>query len=332
MIKDRNCLLRASIIVVSYNGMLENTAPCLESIFKETNYCDYEVIVVDNNSTDGTQGYLRQLAARHHNIKFVLNKSNRGFAGGTNDGIHVSSGNYLVLLNNDTAVTKGWLERLLKPLNEDRAIGMVGPVSNEVGNEQRIFVRGTTPEVIMEEGYAWTNMSSGDIFETDRLGFFCVAMRGELTETVGLLDEKFSLGYFEDDDYCIRVKNAGYRLVCCEDVFIYHRGSKSFAKRENPTHTLMKKNKKLLEKKFHIKYSPPHPRDRHLELIGSYIERIKKEGLAPGLMYKIDNRLRLLEGMKPRGLLKKLRFERRLNHLNNLLRQYTRCEGRHHNE
>ena len=310
---------KVSIIIVSYNGLHENTVPCLESILKKTTYSDHEIIVVDNNSTDGTQDYLQQLVTHYHSLKLVLNKSNRGFAGGNNDGIKVSNGNFLILLNNDTLVTDGWLEKLLLPLREDKKIGMVGPVSNSVGNEQLIFTKGKTPEEIIDEGYTWSRMSGGDNFEVGMLGFFCVAMRRELIEIVGSLDENFGLGYFEDDDYCIRVKNAGYKLVCLEDVFIYHGGGKSFNKQQKMIHSLLKKNKKLLEAKFNIRYRPPHPRDRQLDLIESYIGRGKRSGRTPGLTYKIDNRFRLLQEMKPRGILKKLKFERRIKYLRNLL-------------
>lgn len=311
-----------SIIITSYNGLQENTVPCLESIFKTTTDCDFEVVVVDNNSTDGTRDYLRRLASQRRNLKLVLNKSNRGFAGGSNDGINASAGSYLVLLNNDTMVTSGWQERLLRPLRKDRETGMTGPVSNEVGNEQRIFIMGKTPEDIMGEGSAWCGMSKGDTFQTERLGFFCVAIQREVIETIGLLDENFGRGYFEDDDYCIRAREAGYRLVCCEDVFIYHRGSKSFSAAEAQTRALMKKNRKMLEEKHGVKYHPPHPRVRQMDLIEAYLERLQKEGPTEGLIFRINNRLRLLEKMEPRGPLKRLRYERRMNKLRDMIRNY----------
>lgn len=306
---------KASIIITTFNGLYENTAPCLESILEKTTYGNYEIVVVDNDSADGTRDYLSRLATLNPLLKLVINTSNRGFAGGSNDGIRASSGDYLVLLNNDTQVTDGWLERLLSPLANERMIGMVGPVSNSVGNEQLIFTKGASPEEIIREGRLWCGMSGNDRFETDMLSFFCVAMRREIVETIGLLDERFGLGFFEDNDFCMRVKNAGYKLLCLEGVFVYHRGSSSFGKHPKMTRELLKKNKKLLEEKFGIRYRPPHPRERHLDLIKSYRERAQAGGPTTELIYKINNRVQALEKIQPRGLFKRVLFRRRLSSL-----------------
>jgi len=104
----RDSAPRASIIVVTYNN-LALTRLCLESIVRNSDYPNYEVIVVDNNSTDDTPEYLRRLAAQHSHIQIVLNSENRGFAAANNQGIERSSGERLVLLNNDTVVPPGWL-------------------------------------------------------------------------------------------------------------------------------------------------------------------------------------------------------------------------------
>lgn len=328
----QNYFHKASIIIVTHNGLHENTMPCLESVFKTAACADYELIIVDNNSNDDTQNYLQQLSSHNPKIKLVLNKTNRGFSGGNNDGIRVSSGDYLVLLNNDTIVTVGWLERLLSPLIEDKAIGMAGPVSNAVGNEQLIYTEGKTPEEIVKEGLIWCSMSNGDRFESDMLSFFCIAIRRDVIETIGLLDEDYGLGYFEDDDYCVRVKRAGYKMICAEDAFIYHGGAKSFNRMRKTTHALLKRNRKLLEAKFNVKYSPIHPRDRHLDLIASYIERVGMEGLTTELNYKINNRLRLLEQIKPKGLIKRFFLKKHINQLKDLLQSYlkpaTACQSR----
>src|SRR5262249_11893327 len=129
---------QASIIVVTFNNFALNLL-CLESIIRNTEYPNYEVVVVDNNSTDGTQAYLRHLAAQHPNIHVILNSQNEGFPRANNRGIERSSGEYIILLNNDTIVPPGWLSRLIRHL-KDPSIGMVGPVTNFVGNEAKIEV------------------------------------------------------------------------------------------------------------------------------------------------------------------------------------------------
>jgi len=299
-------MAECSIIIVTYNGLHDYTVPCLESIFRASGNEDYEVIVVDNGSSDGTPGYLTELARREPRLTCILNSTNRGFAGGNNDGIAAATGRIIVLLNNDTRVVEGWLATMRAALLADRLVGLVGPVSNAVGNEQKIFTSGATPEEILAEGEQWTRQSAGDTFEAERLGFFCVAMRRDVLETVGMLDEAYDLGFFEDDDYCIRTRRAGYRLVCCEDVFIYHRGSASFDKVPRRTKELLKKNRSVLEKKFALSYCPRHPRDCNLDLIERYL------GLAAGsrrqeqVRFKVENRLRLVAQTMPRSPIKKL--------------------------
>jgi len=130
-----------------------------------------------------------------------------------------------------------------------------------------------------------------------------------------LLDEEYGLGFYEDDDYCIRMKKAGYRLVCLEDVFVYHRGSASFGKFPKQTKELLKTNKRRVEQKFGITYSSPHPRDRQLELVEACFDRLRLDNGNMKLRSKIENRLRVLDQMVPRNWWKRWRFSRRLNEL-----------------
>jgi len=310
-----------SIIILTHDSLRETTVPCLESIFRHTGNEDYEVIVVDNGSHDGTRAYLTELAGRESRLRCVLNTVNRGFAGGNNDGIRAASGSELVLLNNDTLVSEGWLAGLRASLREDGTIGLVGPVSNAVGNEQKIFTSGVTPADILAEGAAWVRHSRGDAFETERLGFFCVALRRETADAVGPLDEAFDLGFYEDDDYCLRVRKAGYRLLCREDVFVYHRGSSSFGKAPGKTRELMKKNRRLLERKIGMRYAPRHPRDRQLDLVESYLAEGGHDRSEESRRYKIENRMRVIREMMPRGFLKRWRFERRRRRVMSILPQ-----------
>jgi GT2 family glycosyltransferase len=318
-------MLETSIIIVSHNGLRQNTAPCLESIFKNGARGDFEVVVVDNCSSDDTPAYLTNLMEQEPRLRCVFNKSNRGFAGGNNDGLKIASGSLLILLNSDCIVTKDWIEDLSAPLSQDPTIGLVGPVSNSVGNEQRIFTSGLTPEEIIEEGLAWVSNSRGARFETEMLGFFCVAMRRDVLDRVGLLDETFGLGFYEDDDYCMRVRNAGYRLVCAEDVFVYHRGGGSFGQMPDGTRKLMKENLKKLKIKHPFIHRRIHPRHLQLGVIKNYLgHKIQEKDfpgafLSSGLQYRISNRIRAIETQLPRGILKRWAFNRSLGRLKELL-------------
>lgn len=302
-------MTECSIIIVTFNGLHTFTIPCLRSVLDKTDE-DFEIIVVDNNSNDGTQEYLRALSADEPRLKYILNATNRGFAGGNNDGLNAAAGDIIVLLNSDTQVAEGWLTVMRSALLSDHSIGLLGPVTNAAGNEQKIFTVGATPEEILAEGRMWTEASAGDRFETARLSFFCVAMRRDVFNATGPLDERYGLGFFEDDDYCIRVRKAGYSLSCCEDAFVYHRGSASFDKVPCHVKNLLKRNKKILEQKFGTKYQSAHPRELHSALAASYL---KKDGCSQKTLFKVANKLHLIRAMRPKNLLKKWMFTRRIH-------------------
>ena len=225
--------MRASIVVLTYNQLKEGTVPCLESLFLYTPRDQFELIIVDNASSDGTPDHLRNVAKEHENVRLILNAENKGYAGGNNDGMRAARGDCVILLNNDTMATPGWLDSLLGPLEKDRGIGLICPVTNSAGNEQTVVIPSLNEENYVEVSRRYTSKNKGHLFDTEKLGFYCVAMRRDVMEKVGLLDEKFGLGMFEDDDYCYRVRRSGYRLVINEGCFIFHKGSLSFKKLEN---------------------------------------------------------------------------------------------------
>lgn len=249
---------KASIIVLTHNN-IEYTRGCLESVFAKTSYPDFEVIVVDNASQDGTQAYLQDLSNRHPNLRLVLNSSNQGFAVGNNQGADIAQGDLLVFLNNDTVVTRDWLTGLLAHLQED-SVGMIGPVTNSIGNRCRIPV--TYQDIADMEAFArdYTAPRKGDRFEIEMLAFFCAAMRREVFDEIGPLSERFGLGMFEDDDYSERLHRAGYGLYVAEDVFVHHWGSASFSKMDTMQYWgLFRKNLSLFEKKWNKRWLPPLP-------------------------------------------------------------------------
>lgn len=247
---------RASIIIVTYNN-LSLTRLCLESLFRNTGYPNYEVIVVDNDSSDDTQSYLVKLSERYENLKIILNETNLGFAKANNQGIRQSSGDYIVLLNNDTIVPGGWLTRLLKHL-DDPKVGIAGPVTNFVGNEARLQVSYRTWAEMEEFAQDQTWDNHGRIADIHMLAMFCVAMRRDVFEEVGELDEQFGIGMFEDDDYSIRIKQKGYRVICAADAFVHHFGQAAFGKLIRTGHydRIFDENREKFERKWSVRWEP----------------------------------------------------------------------------
>nr|WP_189664230.1 glycosyltransferase [Pseudomonas marvdashtae] len=219
---------KVSIVLVTYNN-LNLTIQCVNSILANTTWPDYQLIVVDNGSDDGTGDYLERLRQEVPTAKIILNPDNRGFAAANNQGLREADGDILLLLNNDTVVPGGWLDPLVMHLR-DPSIGLVGPVTNAVGNEAKIEVSYTDIQQMQNFADRHTEAHQGQSFDISMLAMFCVAFRRSILEEVGYLDEAFGIGMFEDDDYSRRVQSAGYRTVCAEDAFIHHYGQASFRK------------------------------------------------------------------------------------------------------
>jgi GT2 family glycosyltransferase len=241
---------KASIIIVSYNG-LDLIRNCVTSILERTVYPNYEVIIVDNNSVAEVKAYLIELQRTAPCVRVVLNDTNKGFAAANNIGLRqAQSSDFVILLNNDTIVPRGWLCRLLRHVRKPD-VGMVGPVTNWTGNEARIDVGYTDLKDMQDFARTWTHANEGKCFDIRVTAMYCVGMRRAVVNQVGLLDERFGLGMFEDEDYARRVRQAGYRVICAEDVFVHHHGMASFAKLDDAEYrNLFERNRRLYEEKW----------------------------------------------------------------------------------
>jgi ATP-binding cassette subfamily B protein len=251
-----------SVVVVTY-GNLVCTRLCLESVLADAGSGDgpagpnLELIVVDNASTDGTPAYLERLGIADPRVRVVRNRTNRGFAAAVNQGVRAATAAAVVVLNNDTIVAPGWLTGLLAYL-DDPGVGAVGPVTGRIGNEAEIDAAyGTYGELLAfaahrAEGYA------GASFDIPMLALFCTAFRRQVLDDVGPLDEGFGLGLFEDDDYAQRLRQAGYRLVCAEDVYVHHFGEASFGAlvAGGEYNRLFEENRRRFEEKWGVQWQP----------------------------------------------------------------------------
>lgn len=241
---------KVSVVVLTHNN-LAFTDACLFSLDAYSDYSNLEIIVVDNASTDGSREYLAEWAKGGDNRELVLNDDNRGFAAGNNQGLEIATGDVLVLLNNDTYVTPGWVRTMLWHLRRDPTVGLVGPVTNNIGNEARIDIGYEDMSGMIRQSSRYTLARPGSAFPLGSVAFFCVMLRRAVYERVGGLDEAFGMGFFEDDDYCRRVAEAGWRVVCAEDVFVHHHLSASFnAMQDEARQELFERNKAIYEAKW----------------------------------------------------------------------------------
>jgi len=127
--------LMYSIVVVTYNGLID-TVRCVESVMRHTQ--NFELILVDNGSKDGTVGYLLNLHTIHPNVKVIFNDKNENFGPANNQGCSVAQGKYLILLNSDTIVSPAWAEKMRECMESDKEIAMVGPMSSSSNGRQQV--------------------------------------------------------------------------------------------------------------------------------------------------------------------------------------------------
>lgn len=241
-----------SIVMLTWN-QLAYTRLCIESVYNHTSE-PFELILVDNGSTDGTVAYLEKLAAEHANIKLVLNATNRGYAEGNNQGLALAGGDTIVLLNNDTVVSRGWLSGLHKALQLE-GVGVAGPRSNAVVGPQ--LVTSVSYDRVTLEGLevfaqSWAVEHRDQYPEVNRIIGFCMAIRRDVLEQIGGLDTSFGIGNFEDDDYCLRVHLAGYKLVIAQEVFVHHFGSVTFKGQNIDYVRLTEANWEIFKEKYRL--------------------------------------------------------------------------------
>jgi len=244
----------SSIVVVTFDNLVLNRL-CLETLLAHTGDC--EIVVVDNGSTDGTVDYLRELSEKNSRVRPIFNAENLGFARATNQGIANARGDILILLNNDALVPPGWLARLIRHLETEQT-GAVGPVTNRIGNEAKMDIACRTYGDFLEVAAHQATNHAEAAFDIPTLTMFCFAIRRKVFEQVGPLDERFAVGTLEDDDYSLRLRQAGFRLLCAEDVFVYHFGEASFGKlvSDGSYTKLLLENKRRFEGKWNRPWTP----------------------------------------------------------------------------
>ncbi len=239
---------KTSIIVVTYNN-LDFTKQCLKSIRKYSPKDSYELIVIDNNSKDKTKEYLQ----KQNDLKLILNDDNKGFPRACNQGIKIANKkNDILFLNNDTIVTSNWLLNLQKCLYSSKKIGAVGAVCNKDENRQGIDFKYDDLKT-MQKLAKLNNISDSSKWEekTFLIGF-CLLVKREVINKLKCLDEKYSPGYIEDNDFCLRILKAGYKLKLCHDVFIHHNLGTSFRKDLTYFYKILFKNRDYFYEKWHF--------------------------------------------------------------------------------
>ena len=288
-----------SLVLLGYQKFEQTSGPCLESLRPWFGDPDVEILALDNASPDGSGDRMRRWCEAHPTVSFVQSEHNRGFAGGMNWGADHARGQWLLLVNSDTEFAPQALDALKVVLRQVPSnVAMVGPVTNAAGNGQRLWRPEADREEWLSIGAALHANPSGYLMPAYRCDFFCIAIRSDVWKQLGGLDPAFGLGYYEDFDFSLRVRQVGWEQAITEDVFVYHQGSASF-QASPQARALMKRNKQLLQRK-HPDARFEHTRLGNLAVMREY-QSLKSSGRwSPALEARWALRLGALEGDAPR--------------------------------
>jgi GT2 family glycosyltransferase len=217
--------MKASIIIPIYNR-LDLTSVCLETIYKIGSKNSFEVIVVDNASSDGSKEYLKGYRKR---IKYIRNEENLGFAKACNQGAENAIGEYLLFLNNDTKPTKGWLDILVKELDDNRKTVIVG--SKLLYPNDTIQHAGVVFGKTKEAYHLYKFHRKEKIYVNKKRKFqavtgACMLIRKNIFEKINGFDEIYVNG-LEDVDLCLKVGKIGADITYCPKSVVYHFESMS---------------------------------------------------------------------------------------------------------
>ena len=226
-----------SIVIVNWNTP-QHLTRCVAAVRRHTSI-PYELVVVDNGSRADSRTLIESLASRMAHIKTLFLPENLGYAAGNNRGIGLSSGSEVCLLNSDAWVTRGWLDSLLSRMRSTGA-GLVGPCTNRCKGAQR-----RKPWLRLFPPPARWRPSR----EADFLSFFCVVIDRKVFDRIGLLDERFGIGCWEDVDFCDRAIQAGFRLWIDGGSWVWHDAHATFDANDLSEEQARSRNRLVFEQK-----------------------------------------------------------------------------------
>jgi GT2 family glycosyltransferase len=245
-----------SIIIVSFNARAD-LERCLESLHAAPPVRTHEIIVVDNQSSDGSA----TAAARFAGVRVIQAGDNVGFARGTNIGIRASTGANLLLLNSDTIVPPGALDRLLAELDAHPDVAVVGPrLVDASGRPELSYGRIIGPFNELRQKYRSRRLARVErltrrVHCPDWVSGACLLVRRADAEAVGLFDERFFM-YTEDVDFCAAIRARGRRILFTPDDEIVHLRGRSVATAPNRTSKAYRRSQIAFYEKHHPAWAP----------------------------------------------------------------------------
>ena len=271
--------MRCDIIIVTWNAV-SMTRAALTSVRDKSDY-PYRLVLVDNSDEIEAREHYKAIAASGEfgETLLIQNDGNLGWLRATNLGLQAADGDFICLLNNDVVCGEGWLARCIDLIRREPDIGLVNPRGNErLENAGVADIDAYARQLGILERARYT--------ERAHCSGFCLVMPRRVIAEVGLLDEIFAGGYYEDNDFSYRARTLGYRCAQCDDAFVFHLGSQSFGKLPvEEKRAMIERNRQICESRW------GKPR-RELLMVaspgvaaGALIERIRR-----GHVFLVDSR------------------------------------------
>ena len=248
-------------IIVPVLDQPDKTVHCFQSIRNNTTI-PFEIIWIDNWSRPENREIIRRQATiPGTNCRLIKNTDNLGFIKATNQGIEAAQGKYIVFLNNDTEVHPEWDTMLVKPLVQNKRVGVVGPLTQSmIAWQQAYYINDRWGMAVpyykdnqqkidyakqLKQKYQDKYLQIDDL----TLAFFCAVFRKEVIDEIGPLCEEMSIGLGDDDDYCARLRDSGYKLFLSLGTFVYHAHRTTFTALNLGIDSLRLHNIRILQKK-----------------------------------------------------------------------------------
>ncbi len=238
--------MKISLVTLTYNQLETATKPFINSLYKYTSESDFELVIVDNNSTDGTCDFLKDLQSKRKNVRVIYNSENLGYSKGNNQGLKIvdESSPYIGLFNNDLLFTPNWLDNVVAEIEKNPRIGLA---SARINKNKKVM----SPDNYLEKYKKYLSRFKNSFDENLHTSFCCVVFRREVFDKIGFLDENFTPAFYEDDDYCFRSLYAGYLNGYINTAFIYHNHCSTSGSIEG-RNKLLERNRKYFYSKHYL--------------------------------------------------------------------------------
>jgi GT2 family glycosyltransferase len=295
--RGKQAACKVSVVLLAFNN-LDYTRNCVESILENTDDVEYELILVDNGSTDGTKEYFDSITG----AKVIHLKYNIHLVKGFNIGLMAAEGKYSAAVCNDFIFTPNWLSNLLICIESDSKIGFVSPGATSISNMQQISIPFISIEDFQNRAREYNVSDSSKWEERVVLLPNVLCCPTALLERIGYYDTRFFRGEFLDDDISFRIRRAGYKLIYCADTVAHHYGSLTTAT-DHMTNSLDEGRKTFVDKYGLDAWLDARMNQSYLEMDYSQLSNVKTilgiEVKCGATLLQIKNRIRSEFGINP---------------------------------